>query len=64
MLVMNGDEVQVYYEISWDNVISELLDQYPVLLFNKINIYGFTRDVSSLEDLQEITTIINTWGPV
>lgn len=64
MLQMKEDQVQVYYENSWQEVISELLDQYPVLLFTSINVYGFVRDISSLEDVQETTNILNTWGPV
>lgn len=64
MLQMHDGQVQVFHENSWQEVISELLDQYPVLLFTSINVYGFVRDISSLEDLQETTNILNTWGPV
>jgi hypothetical protein len=64
MLQMHDGQVQVFHENSWQEVISELLDQYPVLLFTSINVYGFVRDISSLEDVQETTNILNTWGPV
>lgn len=64
MLKMKEDQVQVHYENSWQEVISELLDQYPVLLFTSINVYGFVSEISSLEDVQKTTNILNTWGPV
>lgn len=64
MLQMHDGQVQVFHENSWQEVISELLDQYPVLLFTSVNVYGFVREISSLEDVQEITNILNTWGPV
>ena len=64
MLKMQEDQVQVFYENSWEEVIAELLDQYPTLLFTSINVYGFIFDISSLEDLHEATNILKTWGPV
>jgi hypothetical protein len=63
MLILAGDEVQVYCDnkTTWSDVGAELLDQYPVLLFTKINAYGFIREVKSLQDVEEVINIINTW---
>ena len=63
MLILAGDEVQVYCdnETTWSDVGAELLDQYPVLLFTKINAYGFIKEVKSLQDVEEVINIINTW---
>lgn len=66
MLILAGDEVQIFCDngISWSDVGAELLDQYPILLFNKINAYGFIREVKSLQDVEEVINILNTWGTI
>ena len=63
MLYLEGGEVQIHCDngTTWSDIGAELLDQYPVLLFNKINAYGFIREVHSLQDVEEVINIINTW---
>jgi hypothetical protein len=67
MLKMNDEEVEIFYkpgQDTWANICDELEDQYATLLFTKMNVYGFIRKISSLEDVIQANNFIRTWQDI
>jgi hypothetical protein len=67
MLQMNNEEVEIFYvpgKDTWQSICDELEDQYPVLLFTQMNVYGFIKEVSTLEDVIKANNFIRTWDDI